>query len=158
VLEPQFDGFGRECPGPAFWTPPILTVPNDNRLFLQRTRILESIRKCGVSHLSPTRPVVNSIYRDLEESNDRRPLVVPNVAIVSKLQEPALSLPDSLLWIFSRYFGAGDEMQPSYHLWFERLRDKYRHVVDVDSGRTFSRRHPIEGRGGNSSDLFKPQA
>lgn len=101
--------------------------------------------------------VVNSIYRELEENNDRRPLVAPQVAIVSKLQEPALSLPDSLLWIFSRYFGADVELQRSYHLWFERLRDKYRHVVDVDSGRTFSRRHPIEGRGGNSLNLPKPQ-
>lgn len=102
--------------------------------------------------------VVNAIYRELEEINDRRPLVAPSVAIASKLGEPALSLPDSLLWIFSRYFAADADLQRSYHLWFERLRDKYRHIMDVDSGHTFSRRHPIEGptRGPSSNHQQPP--
>jgi RNA-directed DNA polymerase len=89
---------------------------------------------------------VAATYRDLEERNERRPIIAPNAVTVSKTEEPALSLPDGLLWVFSRYFGTVEPSKNSYNLWFERIRDKYRHIVDVDSGRTYSRRHPIESK------------
>jgi hypothetical protein len=105
---------------------------------------------------------IATIYRDLETRNERRPVIVPNVRIQTKREEPAFSLPDCLLWIFGRTFGAVDGAPDADYLRFERLREKYRHIIDVDSAEVFSRRHPIEirrrpiTRGPPSSNLRHP--
>ena len=96
-----------------------------------------------VSLVSLTR-LVNVVYRDLEERNERRPIVCPITEAKSKADEPAISLPDCLLWVFSRYFESDGSESDTCHLRFERLRDKYRHIVNVDTGDVFSRRHPLE--------------
>jgi RNA-directed DNA polymerase len=90
--------------------------------------------------------LIASLYRQLEEGNERRPIVLPEVSVPMKHQEPALSLADALLWIFGRTFAARDGAGEVDYLRFESLRDKYRHIVNVDSAETFSRRHPIEMR------------
>jgi hypothetical protein len=92
---------------------------------------------------SSVHSLVNFSYSDLEQANNRRPLSPPEVQICSKRDEPALSVPDTLLGVFCRYFAATDANDTSY-LRFERLRDKFRHIVNVDTGDNFSRRHPLE--------------
>jgi RNA-directed DNA polymerase len=88
---------------------------------------------------------VSRLYVELVTRNERRPIVEPSVSILSKGDEPAFTLPDSLLWIFARTFGTTEGTDLDY-MRFERLRDKYRHIVNLDTGETFSRRHPIEVR------------
>ena len=61
----------------------------------------------------------------------------------SKKEELAFSVPDALLGIFCRYFGP-TETENLAVLRFERLRDKYRHIANRDTGEFFYRRHPIE--------------
>lgn len=87
--------------------------------------------------------LVGSLYDALEQNNERRPVVPPKCAVRGKSEEPAFSLPDSLLWIFARTFASTQASDADY-LRFERLRDKYRHIINVDTGELFSRRHPIE--------------
>lgn len=89
--------------------------------------------------------LVRQAYSTLETTDQRRPVVLPTCEVRSKNEEPAFSLPDALLWIFARTFAA-DEPSNSEYLRFERLRDRYRHIINVDTGELFSRRHPIELR------------
>ncbi len=89
---------------------------------------------------------VGTLYSDLERYNERRPILPPEVIFETKQQESAFSLPDALLWVFGRTFGAEEEAREMHYLYFERLRDKYRHIVNADTGEVFSRRHPIEIR------------
>lgn len=88
---------------------------------------------------------IGRVYAELTIRNERRPILEPSVSILSKRDEPAFTLPDCLLWIFSRTFGPPESASLDY-MRFERLRDKYRHIVSLDTGETFSRRHPIEIR------------
>jgi len=89
---------------------------------------------------------IAELYLELEQHNERRPILSPQTFFQSKMQEAAFSLPDALLWIFGRAFGSKGLPTEIHYLYFERLRDKYRHIVDVDNGKMFSRRHPIEMR------------
>lgn len=88
---------------------------------------------------------VHAIYTELEMRNERRPIMPPACEVKSKVEEPAFSLPDGLLWVFARTFSS-TEARDVDCLRFERLRDKYRHIVNADTGENFSRRHPIEIR------------
>jgi RNA-directed DNA polymerase len=89
---------------------------------------------------------IGALYSELERHNERRPILPPQIFFQSKMQEPAFSLPDALLWIFGRTFGSKGTPTETHYLYFERLRDKYRHIANVDSGTMYSRRHPIETR------------
>ena len=96
------------------------------------------------------RGMVEFSYSGLEGANNRRPLTTPTVQFCSKQSEPAISVPDTILAVFHRYFAAIEPSDTTF-LWFERLRNKYRYIVDVDTGQTFSRHHPLETkRRGNS--------
>tara|TARA_R110002049_G_scaffold20717_1_gene75859 strand:+ start:14810 stop:16507 length:1698 start_codon:yes stop_codon:yes gene_type:complete len=86
---------------------------------------------------------VEMLYRRLTQADDRRPLTKPEVTISPKKHEPAFSVPDALLGVFCRYFSKSEVEKLSTHR-FERLRDKYRHIANVDNGQIFSRRHPFE--------------
>lgn len=90
--------------------------------------------------------VITGLYENLERRNERRPVVRPVCFVLSKAVEPSFSLVDALLWIFGRTFGAKEGANDLDYLRFERLRDKYRHIINVDTSEMFSRRHPIEIR------------
>jgi hypothetical protein len=98
-----------------------------------------SIPESEVTH------VASAIYADLQKRNERRPVVPPTCTVKSKVDEAAFSLPDCLLLVFARAFAAENTSDTDYKR-FERLRDKFRHIINVDTGETFSRRHPIEMR------------
>jgi RNA-directed DNA polymerase len=86
---------------------------------------------------------VSTIYKKLERANNRRPINSPVVVVGKKLEYPQFSVPDFVLAIFSRYAQFGEKPEEIRKLQFERLRDKYRLIVDADSGEEFSRRHPF---------------
>lgn len=86
---------------------------------------------------------VFEIYDDLEQKNDRRPVRL-EVKVGSKSEHVCFSLPDFLLGVFSRYarFGDGKKTERGINF-FEKLRDKYRLILDADSGMVFSRKRPF---------------
>ncbi|MGH8645929.1 MAG: reverse transcriptase family protein [Gammaproteobacteria bacterium] len=88
--------------------------------------------------------VVRMLYDDHERRNERRPIVCPAIVIGTKQDQPAISIPDFLLGVFSRYFGSAPDERSTDRLRFERLRDKFRHIANIDTGEVFSRRHPLD--------------
>jgi hypothetical protein len=87
---------------------------------------------------------VEHALAQLKASNNRRPAAV-SVQFIGK-PSPVLSPPDFLLGVLGQYLSskpAGGQREPRERLFFERLRDKYRLILEVPSGREFSRRHPI---------------
>ena len=87
--------------------------------------------------------VINTAYKQLGDSNNRHPLSI-EVQMVSK-DVHGVSVPDFLLGAFRRYMMSGDTQLPPRreHVIFERLRDKLRVILNVDTGEIFSRRNPL---------------
>lgn len=89
--------------------------------------------------------VINGVYADLKSENNRCPGAL-EVEFISK-PHPAVSIPDFLLgalvhYLKSKPVKAGDPEARERHL-FERFRDKYRVILDLDTGIEYSRRKAI---------------
>lgn len=85
--------------------------------------------------------VVEMTYAELEAKNSRRPLASPDLATASKVDHPGFSVPDFLLAIFFRYAQSNEKPAEQLRIHqFERLRDKYRTIVDADTGIEYGRR------------------
>ena len=97
------------------------------------------------SHIKRNKQIdlVESLYGDLAQIDDRRPLSSPGVMICSKKEECAFAIPDAVLGIFCQFYAPAEVKNLSRDR-FERLRDKYRHIVNVDAGEFYSRRHPLD--------------
>lgn len=88
---------------------------------------------------------VATIYSDLESRGSRRPVVSPQVDMLSKAAEPCLALPDAFLGVFGRYVGQGVRPRPegSAIARFEQLRSKVRWIRSRLTDEEFTRRHPL---------------
>jgi hypothetical protein len=98
---------------------------------------------------------VAEVYQTLEQVKNRRPICAPEVSIAPKQEHPCFSAPDFLLALWGRYAQLNDtnpkdrlkrpyrECEPLRKYQFERLRDKYRLILNVDTGEEFSRRRPF---------------
>ena len=91
------------------------------------------------------REVVTNAHKSLKKSNNRR----PERFAVDFVGKPNLgmSVPDFLLGVLGKYLSSTlqDEGVPMARdvLLFERIRDKYRLILDVDNRIEYSRRNPI---------------
>lgn len=91
------------------------------------------------------RKAVASAYDALKKSDNRRPKGY-GIDFVGK---PTLGMcvPDFLLGVLGRYLAAGPDQEDKPiardKLLFERIRDKYRLILDVDDWTEYSRRRPI---------------
>ena len=89
---------------------------------------------------------IRQAFEGLVERDDRRPKNY-NVEFVTK---PSLvvSVPDFLLGVLGKYLQSKPARtgmpEPRERLMFERLRDKYRLILDVATWTEYSRRRPIE--------------
>lgn len=100
--------------------------------------------------------LVSIAYGELEKAKGRRPLTVPSVTIVSKLEEPCISVVDGMLAVLGEYAVSqppGDPNRPKekrtlpgQHVQnrFERLRGKYRLIRSEVTAETFTRRRRFE--------------
>jgi RNA-directed DNA polymerase len=105
--------------------------------------IFEENSKIKLSHLEQ---VVGDAYHSLELANNRRPITKPQITIGKKLENHCFAVPDYMLAIFSR-FAQSNEKPAEKNIrtsQFERLRDKYRLIIDADSGVEFSRRRQFQ--------------
>lgn len=91
------------------------------------------------------RELVRTVHRELDAEKNRRPLRV----LVWFVGKPDLdiSLPDFLLGVLGRYLRTPEPVvgkpAPRDHQLFERIRDKYRLILDADGWIEYSRRRPI---------------
>ena len=100
--------------------------------------------------------IVKEIYDDLLSNNDRRPVNPPQIISAKKSEHACLSVPDFLLGVFMKYakienlghnLNANNfkKFEKIFHdeARFERLRDKYKLIIDIDSKLLFSRKRPF---------------
>jgi hypothetical protein len=80
------------------------------------------------------------IYVYLQAQSSRRPGKIPKVSAGRKLDEPCLSVVDCLLGVFGGYATNPKERQQGL---FERVRDQYRLIVSVPTGKFFTRKQPF---------------
>lgn len=92
--------------------------------------------------LARARRIVEASFADLQGANDRRPVSVPTVSSAKKVQNPEVVLPDFMLGILGRYLNTNERRELD-KLRFERLRDKFRVILDIDRQLEFSRRRPV---------------
>ena len=89
--------------------------------------------------------VIDNAYADLKKENNRRPKTY-FVGFADK-GEFCLFMPDFLLGVLRRFLALEREPdkapRPRPLLMFERLRDKYKLIVDIDKKVEYSRRNPI---------------
>lgn len=89
--------------------------------------------------------LIQKTQLDLEERNDRRPVNV----FIEMVAKPHLgiSVPDFLLGVLGKYLRSkqapAGKPETRDRLMFERLRDKYRLILDVPNWIEYSRRRPI---------------
>lgn len=92
------------------------------------------------------RKLVMDAHARLRETNNRR----PEICCVDFVGKPNLgmSVPDFLLGVLGKYLTRKPAVEhhptPRDVLLFERIRDKYRLILDVDKSIEYSRRRPIE--------------
>lgn len=88
---------------------------------------------------------VTEIYQELEKRDSRRPIKKPEVVIGKKSEYPSFAVPDYLLAVFGRYAQYSEYKKEESRIHqFERLRDKYRLIVDCDTNTEYSRRNPFQ--------------
>jgi len=89
---------------------------------------------------------VESIFRHWYEMSERtgikRPLVEPTVDVVSK-QSMSVSVPDFMLGVLREFVEKSAKGGSASYVRFERLRDRFAHIYDLDHKRSFSRRNPF---------------
>lgn len=94
--------------------------------------------------------VVSGAYQALEATSNRRPIEKPEVIIGKKLDQPCFAVPDYMLAVFSQFARLNknptdtDKEKQGRTRQFERLRDKYRLIIDADTGVEYSRRRPFQ--------------
>lgn len=93
--------------------------------------------------ISSLKKVVGDVYGELEKSKNRRPIKAPDVKFGKKLEVQCFAVPDYLLAVFSRFAQFNEKPEEMRRHQFERLRDKYRLIVDADTGMEYSRRRPF---------------
>lgn len=95
--------------------------------------------------MSSLEQAIDGAYYSLEKTNNRRPAKKPEVATGKKLEHHCFAVPDYLLAVFSRYAQMNENPKEKIRLHqFERLRDKYRTIIDADNGVEYSRRRPFQ--------------
>lgn len=84
--------------------------------------------------------VLESVRIDLAKAN-RRPVFKPSLTIASKSDAPCMAVTDYLLGVTAKYMTEPKGETASKR--FERLRDKIRLVLDVDTGNRYCRKNPL---------------
>lgn len=101
---------------------------HDRFISCDDTRVAIILEQNSKVKVEAVKELISNIYDRLESKNSRRPISLPKIIIGDNREYPCIATVDFLLATFSSYCKS-DKM---YH--FERLRDKYHLIVDVDKG------------------------
>lgn len=112
----------------------------ESRLALLRFEVNNKVSEDSI------RSLVSTAHKELRKANNRHPIAL-SIEFVAK-PNLGMSVPDFLLGILGLYLKSGpDEATtnpiPRDKLLFERIRDKYRLILDIDNGKEHTRRNPI---------------
>lgn len=92
------------------------------------------------------RAAIEAVRLELKADNNRRPRAIA-VGFVGK-PDPCISAPDFLLGLLGRYLASPDaprgQPERRERLMFERLREKYRLILELEPWTEYTRRRPIE--------------
>lgn len=99
--------------------------------------------------------VVREVYSELNQAKSRMPRVQPTVAVVSKIQEPCITVVDAMLAVLGEYAKSDanpidtqqkKRKQSGEHVVnrFERFRAKYRLIRSHSTSEIFTRRNRFE--------------
>ncbi len=100
---------------------------------------VEQNSQVGAQKLEST---IKTLFDNLSVANNRRPQKM-TVTVGSKDEFPGFSVPDFMLGVFGGYSTAVvRENAGRVAMFFERLRDKYRVILDADRGIVYSRKRP----------------
>lgn len=102
--------------------------------------IVETNPKVSIAKVNA---LISRLYGELLRTSARRPLREPEARSGGKLDAPELAVVDFALGVFGHYFLLHQGGNEAHRLRFERLRDKYRAIIDVDGKRVFGRRIPL---------------
>jgi hypothetical protein len=91
-------------------------------------------------------------YFYLYTQSSRRPARIPKIEVGKKREEPCLSVIDCMLGVLGGY--AIDPTKRQQGL-FERIRDQYRLIVSIPTGRMFSRKEPFKPWPGGDPTKYK---
>jgi hypothetical protein len=94
---------------------------------------LEENTSVGLEELTS---LVSSNCEALAQTDSRRPIRAPDVRKAIKADDPLLAVPDFALGVFGAYMSKHRDIDVSR---FERLRDKYRLLLDRANGKYYSR-------------------
>jgi RNA-directed DNA polymerase len=92
------------------------------------------------------RSLVQTAHEELTRTSNRR----PEFCVVEFVSKPnfGMSVPDFLLGVLGNYLQSKSALagkpEPRDRLMFDRLRDKYRLILDLSTMTEYSRRQPIE--------------
>lgn len=91
---------------------------------------------------------VKTMHDELIRTNTCRPFQLNPVMSITKSEEPCLAVVDYILGVFRHYAMdlEGENSNRQDALRFERLRDKYRLIRDLDGNLFYSRQKPFMGR------------
>ena len=104
--------------------------------FEQNSKVSLPLIKCAI----------NEAVEKLRSEGNQRPYTY----CIDSVSKPnmGVSVPDFLLGVLGKYLMSGVHKgtgsPPREHMIFEHLRDKFKVVLDVDTGEKFSRRNPIK--------------
>ena len=85
---------------------------------------------------------IDDVYDSLKKPNNRRAFSIKTI-VGGKSDYLCFSVPDFLLAIFSGY-ASNKEPKERRKLFFEKVRDKYRVILDADKNIVYSRKRPFE--------------
>lgn len=105
-------------------------------------KVIVQVERSSVATKQLVDGVVMASYSSLVEKNDRRPVEEPQVAVLEKGADLGLLAVDAMAWALQRAV-AKVEIDEIDFKRFERLRDRYRYILDMDTGMEFSRRMPV---------------
>lgn len=126
------------------------------------TIVLETNSKVPVAKASQ---VVNEVFDELVKNNDRRPAAAPKIQEGKKSTDPAISVVDFVLGVFSAFAtllqvspqGKKQTNEELTRKRFERLRDKVRLIIALSPRETFSRRRPFTPWSRRTADSQDPE-
>ena len=85
---------------------------------------------------------LDDLFKTLESADMPRPVSKPFITISNK-KNPLVAIPDYMLGVFNAHLRNGDNKTSVDRIQFERLRDRFSYIYNVNTQKTFSRKHPL---------------
>jgi RNA-directed DNA polymerase len=110
-----------------------------------REKLTVRIEQNGKVSRQDVEDILHGRYALMNHAGVKRPLVEPAVEIVSK-QSRSISVPDFMLGVLRELVEKNPKGGGAAFVRFERLRDRYSLIYDLDTDIAYSRRNPFQSK------------